>query len=594
MVYRIWRSPWSRFGGTTAEYPDDRTDETFTAADHYSDAELERIAAAGFNGIWVHARFAQITRTEVFPELGSHADEHIARLSALIRRAEKHGIKLFLYGQVLRAVPASCSSFWKNHAECAGQREFLTEESPLTGKRRRYPTLSLCSSTSPVKEFVEESAAQLAERLPGLDGVILITATEFPGHCYQRRHKENPNACYPLVECPRCCEREPWEVVAELINLFRNGIRRHSSSIAVIAWNWSWTEWMASPCRPLLELLAHDVVVMADFERGGTMDLPERPGFPIDEYSLMYPGPSEHFLKTRAACLELGLGLMSKLQIGTTHELGSVVSLPNLPGIREKALWHRAHPETGFLGCWNFGNFLSAGTAAFHYFLNLPELSGEEAELRAFAESYFPGCESSLVYHAWSLFASAMRELPFCIGPLYYGVQSHALAYDAVYRPGPLEGSSAGCSYLPSAVRGDDLSGACEMLHHEFSLPELILAYARCAAVWNSGVSLLRDGLRHCDDRMELGNALICGMCWRSTANAYRAYALRREWSPEKMPELIHIVNSELDVLRNVLPYVENDPRQGFHAEAGCRLFDPEKIRRKMEILQCRFPARAQ
>ena len=145
---------------------------------------------------------------------------------------------------------------------------------------------------------------------------------------------------------------------------------------------------------------------------------------------------------------------MSKLQIGTTHELGSVVSLPNLPGIREKALWHRAHPETGFLGCWNFGNFLSAGTAAFHYFLNLPELSGEEAELRAFAESYFPGCDSRLVYHAWRIFASAMRYLPFCIGPLYYGVQSHALAYDAVYRPGPLEGSSAGCSYLPSAVRG--------------------------------------------------------------------------------------------------------------------------------------------
>ena len=134
----------------------------------------------------------------------------------------------------------------------------------------------------------------------------------------------------------------------------------------------------------------------------------------------------------------------------------------------------------------------------------------------------FRACETNIRPLFVHCFLEQASRGPFCIGPLYYGVQSHALAYDAVYRPGPLEGSSAGCSYLPSAVRGDDLSGACEMLHHEFSLPELILAYSRCAAVWNSGVSLLRDGLRHCDDRMELGNALICGMCWRSTANAYR------------------------------------------------------------------------
>ncbi len=586
MIYRIWRSPWSRFGGTTAEYPDDRTDETFTAPEHYSDAELAGIAAAGFNGIWLHARFAHIVRTEEFPELGIHAEEHVEKLSGLIRRAEKHGIKVFLYGQALRAVPESYRCFWRSHAECAGQREYLTEESPLTGERRRYPTVSLCSSVPAVKRFVEESAAQIAEKLPDLGGVILITATEFPGHCYQRRRKENPNACYPLVECPRCREREPWEVAAELIALFRNGIRRHSATMAVIAWNWSWQGWLPSPCRPLLELLPRDVVVMADFERGGVTDLPERPGFEIDEYSLLYPGPSEHFRRTAAVCGEIGLPFMSKLQIGATHELGSVVSIPNLLSIREKALWHRAHPDTGFLGCWNFGNFLSANTAAFHHFLHLRTLSGEEEELRAFAESYFPGCDSRLVYHAWRLFASAMRHLPFCIGPLYYGVQSHALAYDAVYRPGPLEKTYAGCSYLESAVRGDDLSPACEMLHHEFSLPELIGAYAKCAAVWMSGVLLLEAGLENCDDRLELGNAVICGMCWTSTENALRAYALRLEWNPGKIHEFRHIVNAELEVLRTVLPYVENDSRQGFHAEAGCRLFDPERIRAKIGMLE--------
>ena len=179
-----------------------------------------------------------------------------------------------------------------------------------------------------------------------------------------------------------------------------------------------------------------------------------------------------------------------------------------------------------------------------------------------------------------------MRHLPFCIGPLYYGVQTYALAYTDIYRPGPLEGTYAGCSYLRTKERGDDLSPACEMHHHEFSLTELAGAYAKTAAIWNCGVSLLKAGLKGCDDKGELGNAVLCGMCWASTENAYRAYALRKEWSPEKIHEFRHIVNSELDVLTTALPYVENDVRQGFHGEAGYRMFDPELIRRKIKMLQ--------
>ena len=586
MVYRIWRSPYSSFGGTSAELPDDRTDETYTAPEHYKDELLREIAANGFNGIWIHARFAHITHTDAFPESGVHAGEHLDRLSGLIERAERYGIKVFLYGQPLRSVPEADRRFWRNHAECAGQTEYLTEENTVTGVRRRYQTVALCSSVDAVKSFVEESAAQIAEKLPGLGGVILITATEFPGHCYQRRHKVNPTACYPLIECPRCREREPWEVAAELITLFRNGIRRHSADISVIAWNWSWQECLPAPCRPLLELLPRDVVVMADFERGGVIDLPERPGFEINEYSLLYPGPSESFQNTYHACRELGMNVMSKLQLGATHELGSVVSLPNMINIRKKALWHRTHPDAGYMGCWNFGNFFSANTCAFNWFLNHRASSGEETELRDFAEFYFQGCDSLLVYHAWRLFESAMRHLPFCIGPLYYGVQTYALAYTDIYRPGPLEGTYAGCSYLRTKERGDDLSPACEMHHHEFSLTELAGAYAKTAAIWNCGVSLLKAGLKGCDDKGELGNAVLCGMCWASTENAYRAYALRKEWSPEKIHEFRHIVNSELDVLTTALPYVENDVRQGFHGEAGYRMFDPELIRRKIKMLQ--------
>ena len=137
MVYRIWRSPYSSFGGTSAELPDDRTDETYTAPEHYKDELLREIAANGFNGIWIHARFAHITHTDAFPESGVHAGEHLDRLSGLIERAERYGIKVFLYGQPLRSEPEADRRFWRNQAECAGQTEYLTEENAVTGVRRR-------------------------------------------------------------------------------------------------------------------------------------------------------------------------------------------------------------------------------------------------------------------------------------------------------------------------------------------------------------------------------------------------------------------------------------------------------------------------
>lgn len=59
--YRIWRSPYSRFGGLNSLRPDDTTDETVTAVDCYTDDVLREIAENGFNAIWLHSVLANIT-----------------------------------------------------------------------------------------------------------------------------------------------------------------------------------------------------------------------------------------------------------------------------------------------------------------------------------------------------------------------------------------------------------------------------------------------------------------------------------------------------------------------------------------------------
>lgn len=68
--YRIWRSPYSRFGGLNSLRPDDTTDETVTAVDCYTDDVLREIAENGFNAIWLHSVLANITHLDIFPEFG--------------------------------------------------------------------------------------------------------------------------------------------------------------------------------------------------------------------------------------------------------------------------------------------------------------------------------------------------------------------------------------------------------------------------------------------------------------------------------------------------------------------------------------------
>ena len=586
MQYRIWRSPYTRFGGLNSLRPDDSGDETVTAVEAYTDSELKNIADNGFNALWVHAVPASMTRLDAFPEFGKHAEQHIGNMNLLIERAAKFGLKVFLYYQPVRSVAAGNREFWKNHADCMGQKELATEQILKENMDGLIEMYCLCTSVPKVKQWVRDAASQIAKNLPGLGGVILITGSEYPGHCYSHRVKVNPTEWSPVIECPRCKAREPYEVAAELVSLVRDGIREQSSSMEIIAWNWSWNSWLKTPCRPLLELLPRDIIVMACFERGGSIDLAERPKHPVNEYSLIYGGPSELCSGVLDTAEELGMRRMTKLQLGTTHELANVVNLPLMNSIYAKADWHRNHPDIGYMGCWNCGNLISANTYGFNYFLRPDRPNDKKQAMRAFAEHYFPGCDSWLVAKAWDNFEYASRYFPFAIPFLYRGVQTCCLSYTEIFRAEKLHGKPFGCSYLSTENRGDDLSGSITMQPHEFTLDELIGHLGKLAVLWRQGSDFLAEGLNGCEEKYELGNAVICGCIWQSSENIYRAYRLRRNWDDSKRAELKHIVISELETVNAALPWVEKDERQGWHGEAFVRFFDPETMRRKIVFLE--------
>ncbi|MEO6908503.1 MAG: hypothetical protein ABI210_11495, partial [Abditibacteriaceae bacterium] len=144
---RIWRSPFSDF----RDGSHDIDDETVTANAVYTDEELARIAVSGFNAIWVHGELHHMAKSSVFPEFGVNAKLHVTNMRALIKRAARYGLKVYVFMQPPLGLPEE-DPFWKAHPHIAGTpMQWQLND----GSWSTY--LSTCTSTPEVKKHIFES-----------------------------------------------------------------------------------------------------------------------------------------------------------------------------------------------------------------------------------------------------------------------------------------------------------------------------------------------------------------------------------------------------------------------------------------------------
>lgn len=558
---RVWRSSRSDFYGNESRH----------AAEVYTPACLAALAEGGFNAVWIRAILRDLVPSRVFPEWGGESAAHLRSLRTVIRRAGKLGMRVFLYMQPPMGM-APDAPFWSDHPEARGV---------TWGGGGLELMTALCTSDPAVKRFIREAACTLSNRLPGLGGAIVITASEFMSHCYSH-HAVVPEyravafcGAEPLA-CPRCVKREPGEVVAEIITALRDGFHEADRGAKLIAWNWSWSFYEPEPQTGIVKRLPRDITLMAGFERGGSKLIMGRRR-PIDEYSLSFAGPSDRFLGTCRAARARGMRVMAKLQIGTTHELATVPNLPLLENLYEKVKALRRHRIRGFVGCWNFGNLLTANTAAFNRWFTARRLAPRPQALTAFARDYFPGCDAGRVLDAWRLFGRAMDAFPFCIPFLSEGPLNYAVAHPIV--PGPLDPRPVGPAWLP-AQRGDELSATLGC----YTVSEIVTALGRLAKTWWEGVRVFEQALADCRGtaaQQEMDTTRMAGHCFQSGWNLYRTYRLRKNWAPSHLPSLRKIMRNERDHLADAADIAQRDPRMGFHIEPQLQMFDAAGIRAK-------------
>jgi len=576
---RIWRVA-SPATGAYGPRPEELPNEVLTAAEVYTDGELQRIAGAGFTAIWVGADFRSMVRTAVFPQFAPDAEKYLTALNAIVWRAARHQLQVYLCCCPPHALPVE-AGFWTVNPQFTGQ-----EETVRTADGRERTVRCLCTSMPQVKRYLHQWGQQLAEQVPDLGGIIIQTRSEYPTHCWSRRGRQTDdegNLSVSRSTCPLCSQRQAPAVVAEIIRLIHDGVRDRSAMIEVVAWDCGWNSYEPEPYRELIAALPRHLLLMLDYDCGGRRKIVGRDRL-ADEYSLATAEPSNVFLDTLEAAAESGLRVLARLQIGTSHELATVPNLPLLPVLLTRAEVFRKLSLSGYMGCGVYGNMLSVNTMAFNRFLSAPDDETEmdaDRVLALFAHEYFPKCSGSGVVAGWQKFTEAMTHYPFAASFLYYGPMN--FSFILPFHPGPPEPEAAGASWREKLQSGD-LTAALTT----FQLDEVIAELEQLCRLWNEGEERLLTATELCHHLRavaEINNAKVCGLSFRSALNFCRVCRLRQHWREDALDEYRNLVKHEIGILSHLLPILEQDDRFGYHPGVGARLYDLPQIKLQLAAL---------
>ncbi len=372
--------------------------------DPFPDGLLQRLNRQGINGVWLHVVLHQLTSSKIFPELGDDHETRLANLRKLAKRAERYGIKIYLYMNEPRAMPPS----------------FFQDKEDLLGYQADgFGTL--CTSLPLVRQWVRESLTNVFATVPELGGVFTISGSENLTHCWSKQHGDR---------CPRCSLREPAEVIAEINKAVAEGVWEGNPDASVIVWDWGWPDgtawgknrWAADVIKKLPENVYHMSVSewSLPLHRGGVKTT-------VGEYSISAVGPGPRAQRLWELAKSRNLKTIAKVQVNNTWELSAIPYLPvmNLIGHHIKNL--QKENVNGLMLSWSLGGYPSPNLELVKYIQDHPSYDLGQCLLEIAIKRYGAASAPDVV-KAWDIFSSAFTEFPYGLSvytaPMSYGVSN--------------------------------------------------------------------------------------------------------------------------------------------------------------------------
>jgi hypothetical protein len=452
--------------------------------------------------VWLQGVLRALAPSTVFPEFGAGCETRLKNLARLVERAQDYGVKIYLYLNEPRSMPAE---FFDKHPDTRGTHDARDPE-----------YFAMCTSVPKVRDWLAESLAHVFSQVRGLGGIFCITASENLTNCYS-----HGQARY----CPLCSKRTGAEVVAEVIHTFRDGVRRSSADAKVIAWDWGWqTEGggNGADAAGIIERLPKDVALLSVSEWDTPVD---RGGFhtKVGEYSISVVGPGPRALRHWSLARQRGLYTLAKVQWNATWEISAVpyIPVPNLI-VRHCENLRKAQVQ-GLMLSWTVGGYPSPNFDAAQAFYVCPAPDPGDA-LRQVAERRYGKEAAPEILHAWETFSRAFEEFPYGVAiytiPTQHGPANPLRLHATDYK--------AGMILFPY----DDYEGWAG----PYPLEIVEAQFAKMAAMWEPGLESFRHALRQVPSHQQaaaqkdLGVAETCHLHFRSVANQLRFYLLRAKW----------------------------------------------------------------
>jgi hypothetical protein len=360
------------------------------ALDPFPEALLAEYAKMGVKGVWLQGLLYQLTLFPFAPHMSTGYEKRIHALNQLIARSAKYGIGVYLYLNEPRAMDAA---FFAQYPHIRGRRE--------------GDFYAMCTSCPEVQAYLEEAAYQLFHAAKGLAGFFTITMSENLTNCYSRLGDGVP--------CPRCAQRMPEEVIAEVNNLLARGAKRANPKARAIAWSWGWGDTWAHKVPPLL---THGQIVQCNSEEGLETHVAGVKGA-VADYTMSLCGPGEKARRVWQAALDAGLETCAKTQFNNTWELSAIPWLPVMDKVARHVTNLRQVGVRHFQMSWTLGGYPSPNLKL------AAALMAGTSDVRSFLCDWLGENLGAAADAGQRKLSEAFSNFPFHIGTLYMAPQNY-------------------------------------------------------------------------------------------------------------------------------------------------------------------------
>lgn len=392
-----------------------------TSIDPYPEGLLSKLAAKGVNGVWMHVVLNHMAPGGTkFPEFGEDHQQRITNLRKIVDRANRYGIKVYLYMNEPRAMPLS---FYEKRPEMAGVRE--------------GELAAMCTSNPDVNEWISSSLTYIFKQVPELGGVFTITGSENLTSCASHGQQHN---------CPRCSKIGFADLIAGVNKTIADGVHKGNPNAKVIAWDWGWN----NEAPKIIAKLPKSVWFMSvsewasPYERGGVKAH-------VGEYSMSVVGPGEMAKRNWKAAREAGLKTVAKVQFNNTWEFSAIPWLPVPDLVAKHASQLAAEKVDGLMLSWSLGGYPSPNLEIAEIYSKNPA-ANTDIVLDGLAEKYYGKSAAPKIRQAWTEFSKAFQQIPF----------SANVIYKAPLQTGPsnlVYAKSTGYASTMVGIPYDDLNG---------------------------------------------------------------------------------------------------------------------------------------